>query len=69
MASKVVEILKSCLKHSLLVRAQAKHSVNVPNIAGPDGLQLLPLHPVALLWVLHGYEGGSSNIASGDCVV
>ena len=64
MASKIVVVLKSCLEHGLLVLAHPVDPVHLPLVALPDALQQLPLLLEALLWALHGDEGGGSHIAS-----
>ena len=68
MATKVAIVLKTCLKHCLLVLAQPVDPVYLPLIALPDVLQQLPLFLEALLRNFRGDEGGSSYIACAYCV-
>ena len=70
MASKVGVVLETCLEHSLLVLAHPVDPVHLPLVALPDVLQQLPLLLEALLWGLHGDEGGRADVSCcNHCVV
>ena len=69
MASKIVEVLKSCLKHSLLVLAKPEVLLSLLLVSFSDVLQKVLLCKKAFIWILQANEGSKSNVAPRNSCV